>query len=155
MDTQRDHSGGNLATREPVSLPFTLIAGPFRRYLLLPSPDYDSAPTSIYEFDASTLEPVGAPFQGHIEGISGVALSSDGALLASASGDNTIKFWAFESRRLLASFDVINPHALILSPTISTQLAYTTYSRRLNANFVIVICNIPLDILSNIAHGRS
>src|ERR1700710_270298 len=159
MDTQRDHSGGNLATREPVSLPFTLIAGPFRRYLLLPSPDYDSLPTSFYEFDASTLEPVGAPFEGHFEGISGAALSSDGALLASASFDNTIKFWAFESRRLLASFDVINPYTLILSPTISTQLAYSTdvdsYGARTDAK--IVICNIPLDILSNIgtAQGRS
>ncbi|KAJ8586907.1 YVTN repeat-like/Quino protein amine dehydrogenase [Rhizopogon salebrosus TDB-379] len=118
---------------------------------------YGNFPTAIYEFDASTLEPVGAPFEGHIKFISGVALSSDGALLASASGDNSIKFWAFESRRLLASFDVINPRTLILSPTISTQLAYATCSFGPDADYVIFICNIPLDILSNIgiAQGQS
>jgi hypothetical protein len=84
-------------------------------------------------------------------------LMHDGALLASASGDNSIKFWAFESRRLLASFDVINPRTLILSPTISTQLAYATCSFGPDADYVIVICNIPLDILSNIriAQGQS
>ncbi|KAG2343554.1 WD40 repeat-like protein [Suillus weaverae] len=58
----------------------------------------------IYEFDAVTLETVGAPFEGHTKYISGLALSFDGALLASASSDDTIKLWAFESRQLLASF---------------------------------------------------
>jgi WD40 repeat protein len=106
----------------------------------------------IYEFDASTLEPVGAPFERHIKVISGLALSFDGALLASASDDNTIKFWAFESRQLLASFNVMNPRHLILSPTISTQLAYTTYTPPYGPgdDYEIVVCNIPPDILSNI-----
>jgi WD40 repeat protein len=108
----------------------------------------------IYEFDASTLEPVGAPFERHIKYITGLALSSDGALLASASGDNTIKFWAFESRQLLASFDVINPYTLILSPVL-TQLAYATETR--TGVHEIIICDIPPDILSNIgtAQGQS
>jgi hypothetical protein len=82
--------------------------------------------------------------------------SSDGALLASASGDNTIKFWAFESRQLLASFDVTNqnPYTIILS-SVSTQLAYAAYTH--TGAYEIIICDIPPDILSNIgtAQGQS
>ncbi|KAG2352023.1 WD40 repeat-like protein, partial [Suillus spraguei] len=48
---------------------------------------------------------IGAPFQGHTGIIWGLALSFDGALLASSSyHDNAINLWAFESRQLLASF---------------------------------------------------
>jgi WD40 repeat protein len=56
------------------------------------------AATTIYEFDASTLETLGAPFQGHTEVIHGLALSFDGALITSSSRwrDNTIKLWAFK-----------------------------------------------------------
>ncbi|KAJ8590558.1 WD40 repeat-like protein [Rhizopogon salebrosus TDB-379] len=112
----------------------------------------------VWDFHASTLEPVGAPFERHIKVIFGLALSFDGALLASAS-DNTIKFWAFESRQLLASFHVTDTYHLILSPTISTQLAYVTYPRPYGPgdDYEIAICNIPPDILSNIgtAQGQS
>ncbi|KIK34814.1 hypothetical protein CY34DRAFT_47852, partial [Suillus luteus UH-Slu-Lm8-n1] len=71
---------------------------------------------TIYEFDASTLETVGTPFKGHTGRVTGLALSFDGALLASSSRDDTIKLWAVESRQLLASFHVQNPWLLILSP---------------------------------------
>jgi WD40 repeat protein len=81
----------------------------------------DSART-IYEFDASTLDTVGAPFEERTEVVAGLALSFDCALLASASDDNTIKLWAFESRQLLASFDIRYPKALILSPVASFSL---------------------------------
>jgi WD40 repeat protein len=101
---------------------------------------YDS-PVMIYEFDASTLETVGAPFKGHTDTIIGLALSSDCALLASASDDHTIKLWAFESRQLLASFHVMFSHHLIFSPD-SRQLAYTT-----QYNTKIYLCNTPPDIL--------
>lgn len=60
---------------------------------------------TIYELDASTLKTVGAPFKGHTELVTGLALSFDQALLASASNDNTIKLWDCESHQLLASFD--------------------------------------------------
>jgi len=101
-------------------------------------------PTKIYEFDASTLETVGAPFEAHTGGIRDLALSLDCALLASASWDDTIKLWAFESRQLLASFDVQHPFILILSPN-SRQLAYTT-----SGPSRIHICDIPPDILARI-----
>jgi WD40 repeat protein len=96
----------------------------------------------IYEFDASTLKTVGSPFEGHTKLITGLALSFDGALLASAAGDDTIKLWAFESRQLLASFDVQNPFTLILSPD-ARQLVYTTFS-------AIIVCNTPPDILASV-----
>jgi WD40 repeat protein len=102
------------------------------------------AATTIYEFDALTLETVRAPFEDHTDVIFGLALSFDGALLASTSFDNTIKLWAFESRQLLASFQVLNPHILALSPD-SNQLAYT-----IRHSGDIIICNIPPGILSSI-----
>jgi WD40 repeat protein len=54
----------------------------------------------IYEFDSSTLETVGTPFEGHTQQVTGLALSNDSTLLAGASLDSTIKLWAFESRQL-------------------------------------------------------
>jgi WD40 repeat protein len=112
---------------------------------------------TIYEFDASTLETVGTPFEGHTSFVSGLALSLDGALLASSSWDDTIKLWAFESRHLLASFDVQNPNVLILSPD-SCKLAYTTCTTVPPSNpdldyptftdYRICICDTPPDILA-------
>ncbi|OJA08186.1 hypothetical protein AZE42_08610 [Rhizopogon vesiculosus] len=76
----------------------------------------DSFAKTFYEFDASTLETVGAPFKGHTQKINGLALSSDGALIASASFDASIKFWAFGSHQLLASFHVFRPAVVVFSP---------------------------------------
>jgi WD40 repeat protein len=101
----------------------------------------DSAKT-IYEFDAVTLETVGAPFEGHIKTIGGLALSPDGALLVS-SGDD-IKLWAFESRQLLASFDIQNISCLILSPD-SRQLVYGVDTED---DYKICICDTPPNILT-------
>ncbi|KAG1782898.1 hypothetical protein EV702DRAFT_1191354 [Suillus placidus] len=87
------------------------------------------------------LDIVGASFKGHTDTIIGLALSSDCAVLASASDDHTIKLWAFESDRLLASFHVPFAHHLIFSPDLR-QLAYTTHY-----NTIIYLCNILPDIL--------
>jgi WD40 repeat protein len=112
---------------------------------------------TIYEFDASTLETVETPFEGHTEAVCGLALSFDGALLASASRDDTVKLWAFESRQLLATFDVQNLGVLILSPD-SRKLAYATYTivppsnpdlvHPTWADHRICICDTPPDILA-------
>jgi WD40 repeat protein len=104
--------------------------------------------TTIYEFDPSTLETLGAPFKGHTDVVNGLALSFDGALLASTSFDHTIKLWAVESRQLIASFHVLDPHIVVLSPD-SNQLAYTTTSYNRDGCYKIFICNIP-DIRVNI-----
>ncbi|KAG2145756.1 hypothetical protein DEU56DRAFT_910042 [Suillus clintonianus] len=106
----------------------------------------NSDATRISEFNASTLETVGTSFAGHTKPVTGLALSFDGALLASASPDDTIKLWAFESRQLLASFDVQQPTHIILSPN-SRQLAHTTSSK---GDYKIYICNTPPDILVSI-----
>jgi WD40 repeat protein len=117
--------------------------------------DNEGAKT-IYEFDALTLETVGTPFEGHTEQVTGLALSFHGTLrvLASSSYDDTIKLWAFESRQLLASFDVQNPSNLILSPD-SRKLAYTTRTTVLSDAGVtgfkdhrICICDTPPGILA-------
>ncbi|KIK33196.1 hypothetical protein CY34DRAFT_100039 [Suillus luteus UH-Slu-Lm8-n1] len=99
---------------------------------------------TIYEFDASTLKTVGTPFKGYTSYITGLALSFDDALLASASRDNTIKLWATESRQLLASFDVLFISELVLSPD-SRQLAYTT---SIHDDHKICICDIPPKVLA-------
>ncbi|KAG2343684.1 kinase-like protein [Suillus weaverae] len=100
---------------------------------------------TISEFDASTLQTIGVPFQGHTNIIISLALSLDCTLLASASHDETIKLWAFESRQLLSSFDApyIARH-LIFSPD-SRQLVYT--AMRSNN---IYLCNTPPEILASI-----
>ncbi|KIK33335.1 hypothetical protein CY34DRAFT_813694 [Suillus luteus UH-Slu-Lm8-n1] len=109
---------------------------------------------TIYEFDASTLETVETSFEGHTDFVNGLALSFDGALLASSSSDDTIKLWAFESRQLLASFDVPHSGILILSPDLR-KLAYTTSTKLSNPtlpttfqDFRICICDTPSDILA-------
>ncbi|KIK31944.1 hypothetical protein CY34DRAFT_19422 [Suillus luteus UH-Slu-Lm8-n1] len=63
----------------------------------------------------------------------------------SASLDNTIKLWAFESRQLLASFHVQLIHKLVLSPD-SCQLAYTTVANDDDHN--IHICDTPPKVLA-------
>ncbi|KAG1807283.1 uncharacterized protein BJ212DRAFT_756895 [Suillus subaureus] len=100
---------------------------------------------TIHEFDASTLESVGTPFEGHTLNISGLALSFDGALLASTSWDHTIKLWAFESHQLLASIhNIIFPSILVFSPD-SHQLAYTTSHKD---DCKICICDISPEALA-------
>jgi WD40 repeat protein len=111
--------------------------------------DLNDFPNTIYEFDAVTLETVGAPFEGHTKIIGGLALSVDGTLLASCSYDENIKLWAFESRQVLASFDVQNPSRLIFSPD-SRQLVYTTNTKD---DYKICICDTPPDVLAQ-AHVR-
>ncbi|OJA17694.1 hypothetical protein AZE42_06715 [Rhizopogon vesiculosus] len=106
----------------------------------------DHGPITIYEFDASTLKTVGTSFEGHTDIINSIALSFDGALLASSSRDNTIKLWDFESRHLLASFHVLNAKIIIFSPLDSRQLAYTTATYKDDNK--IYICNTPADILA-------
>jgi WD40 repeat protein len=90
--------------------------------------------------------------EGHTDDVTGLALSFDATLLASSSDDNTIKLWAFESRQLLASFDVQNPRALILSHD-SRKLAYTTYTEgtqvmEKSKDHRFCICDTPPDILA-------
>ncbi|KAG2137087.1 WD40-repeat-containing domain protein [Suillus clintonianus] len=108
----------------------------------------------IYEFDGSTLETIGTPFEGHHHIVEGLALSFDCALLASSSL-HTIKLWAVESRQILATFYLQNPLILVLSPN-SRHLAYTTYTppprdsrrRAYPTHHEIHICQIPPNVLS-------
>ncbi|KAG1807281.1 uncharacterized protein BJ212DRAFT_756726 [Suillus subaureus] len=109
----------------------------------------DALAMTIYEFDASTLQTVGTPFEGHTDTVTGLALSFDEALLASASFDDTIRLWDCESRQLLASFDVQKITALLLSPD-SRQLAYKSYA---SDDHEICICDTPPDVLTQ-ATGR-
>jgi len=109
-------------------------------------------PKTIYEFDPSTLDTIGVPFEGHNHTVTGLALSFDCTLLATASKDHTIKLWAFESRhQLLASFDIHwqYPKALILSPDLR-HLAYTTTG----SDSKIYICNVPPNILASIRSAQ-
>jgi WD40 repeat protein len=100
----------------------------------------DDPARTVYEFDAATLKTVGSPFEGHAMVLADLALSSDNTLLITACYE-TIKLWAFESRHLLASFDVLPPQSLTLSPD-SRQLAYSSGSN-------IYIYNTPAEILAS------
>jgi WD40 repeat protein len=141
LDRRVEESGGDSFTLTPVfwTTKDRTIVTPFT----LHADSYDA----IYEFDSSTLETVGTPFEGHTDLVIGLALSFDCALLASASWDNTIKLWAFESRQLLASFNRGAVKFLVLSPD-SRQLAYSTHY--VNGPPKIHICNIPPETLNSI-----
>ncbi|KAG1766359.1 hypothetical protein EV702DRAFT_1204148 [Suillus placidus] len=132
--------------RRIAAFEFSFILHPFDESAAESALDLENYTNTIYEFDAVTLKIVGAPFKGHTKHISGLALSFDDALLVTASySDNTIKLWAFESRQLLASFDVQNLYfPLVLSPD-SRQLVYTTSTKD---DHKIYICNTPPDILA-------
>jgi WD40 repeat protein len=106
--------------------------------------DPDAAKT-IYEFDASMLETVGTPFEGHTKLVNGLALSFDCALLPSSSHDQIIKLWAFKAHQLLASFNVHNPEALIVSPD-SCKLAYAISAG--GRDQWICICDTQSDVLA-------
>ncbi|KAG1760177.1 WD40-repeat-containing domain protein [Suillus occidentalis] len=108
-------------------------------------PDMDDNPKMIYEFDASTLETVGAPFEGHGKRVTGLALSFDNALLVSASFDDAIKLWAFESRQLLASYDI---KAIISSLVLSPDSRKIAYAANTTGDHKICICDTPPDVLA-------
>ncbi|KAG2341923.1 YVTN repeat-like/Quino protein amine dehydrogenase [Suillus weaverae] len=141
LDVQKSTSGNHGGLNLPV---FWTTKN---KSIVAPFTFTDDYSRTIYEFDASTLKTVGAPFK-HTFDINSLALSSDCALLASSSFDNTIKLWAFESRQLLASFDVEFPITLVLSPD-SRQLAYTTWD-----DTKIYICDIPADLLASIGQPQ-
>ncbi|MFN8376668.1 MAG: protein kinase [Anaerolineae bacterium] len=48
---------------------------------------------SLWTFDGTTLTAVGEPLTGHSERINALAFSADGTLLASGSGDNSVRIW--------------------------------------------------------------
>lgn len=56
--------------------------------------------------------------EGHTEGLSDVAWSSDSALLASASDDKTVKVWNVDTVRLRSPHDLPNSSRGSLSPNI-------------------------------------
>ncbi|KAG2343592.1 WD40 repeat-like protein [Suillus weaverae] len=149
-DVQTQKLDGRIGGFKFVGIPFTYTplfwTNKNKNILAAFSFTDDVVASTIYEFDAMTLQTSGVPFEGHTKIVTGLALSFDGTLLASASDDNTIKLWAFESRQLFASFNVQNPFCLTFSPD-SRQLAYTTYIHNVNK---IIICNTPRNILSSI-----
>jgi WD40 repeat protein len=110
----------------------------------------------IHELDALTLESVSTPFD-NTNNICSLALSFDCALLASASRDE-IKLWAFESRQLLASFDVHYGVCDITVSPNSRQLAYSVFGPECGefgplTKFgppKIYICDIPTNVLARI-----
>ncbi|KAJ8590835.1 hypothetical protein M405DRAFT_815408, partial [Rhizopogon salebrosus TDB-379] len=112
----------------------------------------------IHELDALTLKSVGAPFE-DTHTISSLALSFDCALLASVSRDG-IKLWAFQSRQLLASFDVHYGVCDITFSLNSRQLAYSEFGPPTELDEFgqstkfgppkIYICDIPPNILARI-----
>ncbi|KAG2357625.1 WD40-repeat-containing domain protein [Suillus spraguei] len=62
-----------------------------------------SDPT-IREWDTSTWERVGSPWQGHSQAIYAIAFNSTGTLVASASHDGHVRLWQLSDQRTVATF---------------------------------------------------
>ncbi|KAG2353051.1 WD40-repeat-containing domain protein [Suillus spraguei] len=101
----------NSGTREPVasfkghspaSLNFSLTWTPDGTRLL--TGGYKSDPT-IREWDTSTWQQVGDPWQGHSKYINAITFNPAGTLVASASEDNHVRLWQFSDRRTIATFE--------------------------------------------------
>ena len=144
VDAQVGKKGSNYSNNAPIfwTKKGTILAAfnfAFNDY------SYNLEATTIYEFNASTLETVGDPFEGE-RSIRDFALSFDGTLLTSSFFNDTIKLWAFEPRQLLASFHVQHEMGISKGLTFSPdtrQLVSWVYDK-------IFMYNIPPDILASI-----
>jgi WD40 repeat protein len=93
---------------------------------------------TIYEFDSSTLETVGTPFEAHTDHVTGLALSNDSTLLASASLDFTLGLRVPPAPRLIRStcYQLLYPFARLTQTSIydtrtrPTQDLYMRHSTR-------------------------
>ncbi|KAG2365169.1 hypothetical protein BDR07DRAFT_1354004 [Suillus spraguei] len=78
---------------------FSLAWAPDGTRLLISGSD----PT-IREWDTSTWQQVGDPWQGHSKSINAIAFNPAGTLVASASYDNHVRLWQLSDRRTVATF---------------------------------------------------
>lgn len=58
----------------------------------------------IWEWDSSTWQQVGEPWEDHSRDIRDIALNSNGTLIASASEDNYVRLWQLSDRQNIAVF---------------------------------------------------
>jgi WD40 repeat protein len=59
---------------------------------------------AIREWDPSTWQQLGDPWNGHTNSINAIAVSPDGTLVASASADKHVRLWRLSDRRTIATF---------------------------------------------------
>ncbi|KAG2365168.1 hypothetical protein BDR07DRAFT_1399605 [Suillus spraguei] len=64
----------------------------------------DSIDPTIREWDTSTWQQVGDPWQGHSKYINAITFNPAGTLVASASTDGHVRLWQFSDRRTVATF---------------------------------------------------
>ncbi|KAG2048180.1 hypothetical protein BDR06DRAFT_1013197 [Suillus hirtellus] len=58
----------------------------------------------IREWDTSTWQQVGHPYEGHPDHINAIVIHPAGTLVASASGDNHVRLWRLSDQRTIAIF---------------------------------------------------
>lgn len=66
-------------------------------------------------WDIATWEPL-MMLKGHTETITSITFSSDGRILASASGDGTVRLWDVKTGKVLAVLDGVNASNVAFSP---------------------------------------
>jgi WD40 repeat protein len=64
---------------------------------------------TIREWDSSTWEQVGRPWEGHTRNINAIAIHPDGTLVASASDDGHVRLWRLSDQRTIAIFQHSSP----------------------------------------------
>ncbi|KAG2342512.1 hypothetical protein BDR05DRAFT_1060241 [Suillus weaverae] len=65
--------------------------------------------STIREWDPSTWQQVGHPWQGHYNHIYAIAIHPAGTLVASGSSDNQVRLWRLSDRRTIAIFQHSSP----------------------------------------------
>jgi len=80
-DIREQKLDGRVGKANGSTLPDTPVFWTTQDRSIIAALSFDGDPRKIYEFNPSTLEAVGAPFEGHGSSITGLALSFNCALL--------------------------------------------------------------------------
>ncbi|KIK31827.1 hypothetical protein CY34DRAFT_19529, partial [Suillus luteus UH-Slu-Lm8-n1] len=78
----------------------------------------DKRDPTIREWDPSTWQQVGHPWEGHTDDINAIAIDPTGTLVASASDDCHVRLWRLSDRRIIGIFE---HSSLVFSVTFSVD----------------------------------
>jgi WD40 repeat protein len=91
----------------------------------------DDDPT-IREWDSSTWQQVGQPWQGHTGYIWAIAMDPTGTLVASASHDKHVRLWRLSDRRNIGIFEHSSPPLSVTFSVDGRQILSGSYDKKIS-----------------------